>query len=133
MSNDVKKSGRLMKAPENFLATEDSKNPALMRRKFLAASVSSAAASMAALGLSTSAKAAQSVVGQGDPNILNLPAHSTGLGMPVAANPYGMPSQFEKGLQRRESPGLTRVSAASVAFTPLAGYVWHHYAEWLAL
>jgi sulfane dehydrogenase subunit SoxC len=41
--------------------------------------------------------------------------------MPVAANPYGLPSQYEKGLQRRESPGLTRVSAASVAFTPLQG------------
>lgn len=32
-----------------------------------------------------------------------------------------MPSQFEANLQRRESPGLTRVSAASVAFTPLQG------------
>jgi sulfane dehydrogenase subunit SoxC len=50
-----------------------------------------------------------------------MPAHTTGLGMPVAANPYGLPSQYEKGLQRRESPGLTRVSAASVAFTPLQG------------
>ena len=121
MQCDVKKSGRLIKAPENFLVKDDAKSPELMRRKFLAASVSSAAASMAAMGLAGSARAAAPVSGDGDPNILNLPAHSTGLGQPVAANPYGMPSQYEKGLQRRESPGLTRVSAASVAFTPLQG------------
>ena len=121
MENAVKKSGRLVKAPENFLAKEDIKSPALMRRKFLAASVTSAAASMAAMGLSASPRSAVANVGAGDPNILNLPEHTTGLGLPVAANAYGMPSKYEKGLQRRESPGLTRVSAASVAFTPLQG------------
>ena len=121
MSQEVKKSGRLIRAPENFLAKDDVKSPALMRRKFLAASVSTAATSMAALGLAANSRTAHAAVGAGDPNILNLPAHTTGLGMPVAANPYGMPSQYEKGLQRRESPGLTRVSAASVAFTPLQG------------
>ena len=121
MENAVKKSGRLVKAPENFLAKEDIKSPALMRRKFLAASVTSAAASMAAMGLSASPRSAMANVGAGDPNILNLPEHTTGLGLPVAANAYGMPSKYEKGLQRRESPGLTRVSAASVAFTPLQG------------
>lgn len=121
MSVEVKKSGRLVKAPENFLSKEDIKSPELMRRKFLAASVSGAAASMAGLGLASASGKASAAVGEGDPNILNMPAHTTGLGMPVAANPYGMPSQYEKGLQRRESPGLTRVSAASVAFTPLQG------------
>ena len=58
---------------------------------------------------------------EGDANILELPAHSKGLGQPVAARPYGLPSEFEKNLQRRESPGLTRVSAASVSFCPLQG------------
>ena len=58
---------------------------------------------------------------QGDPAILNLPAHSTGLGQPVAARGYGLPSQYENNLQRRESPGLTRVPQASVAFAPLQG------------
>ncbi|WP_425504337.1 sulfite dehydrogenase [Quisquiliibacterium transsilvanicum] len=58
---------------------------------------------------------------QGDPAILKLPAHTTSLGQPVAARGYGVPSQWEKNLQRRESPGLTRVSAASVSFTPLQG------------
>ena len=51
--------------------------------------------------------------------MMNLPAHSKGLGHPVAARPYGLPSEFEKNLQRRESPGLTRVGAASVSFCPL--------------
>lgn len=106
--------GRLMKAPENFLAKEDVKTPEVMRRKFLAASVATAAtAGFAASGPANAAA--------GDPNILTLPEHSVGLGQPVAANGYGVPSQYEKGLQRRESPGLTRVSAASVAFTPLQG------------
>ena len=58
---------------------------------------------------------------EGDAAILELPAHSTTLGQPVAARGYGAPSIHEKNLQRRESPGLTRVSAASVAFTPLQG------------
>jgi len=121
MPTEVKKSGRLIKAPENFLVQDDVKRPELMRRKFLAASVSSAAASMAVVGIASGVRSAHSAPGAGDPNILNMPAHTTGLGMPVAANPYGLPSQYEKGLQRRESPGLTRVSAASVAFTPLQG------------
>jgi hypothetical protein len=33
----------------------------------------------------------------------------------------GKPSEFEKNLQRRESPGLTRVGQASVSFCPLQG------------
>ncbi len=121
MPTEVTKSGRLIKAPENFLVQDDVKRPELMRRKFLAASVSSAAASMAVVGIASGVRSAHAAPGAGDPNILNMPAHTTGLGMPVAANPYGLPSQYEKGLQRRESPGLTRVSAASVAFTPLQG------------
>ena len=59
--------------------------------------------------------------GQGDPAILTLPAHSKGLGQPVAARGYGQPSDHENNLQRRESPGLTRVPQASVAFAPLQG------------
>jgi sulfane dehydrogenase subunit SoxC len=88
-----------------------------MRRKFLAASAAAAGTAV----VSAAAAASNPASGLGDPNILNLPEHTKGLGMPVAANGYGLPSQYEKGLQRRESPGLTRVSAASVAFTPLQG------------
>ena len=85
--------------------------PEAPRRTFLrnALAVSGAAA------LSGAAHAA------GDPAILTLPAHSKGLGQPVAARGYGLPSAHEANLQRRESPGLTRVSQASVSFTPLQG------------
>lgn len=119
---DSSKPGRLLRAPENFVdpalaqeITQDGLNPqrrGFLRKSFMAAS--------AAVGAAAGGRA-MAQVGDGDPAILNLPAHSTTLGKPVAANPYGVPSKFEANLQRRESPGLTRVSQASVAFTPLQG------------
>src|SRR6185295_19298600 len=57
----------------------------------------------------------------GDRAILDLPAHTRGLGQPVASRPYGVPSTHEAALQRRQSPGLTRVGESSVSFTPLHG------------
>ncbi|RJF91777.1 sulfite dehydrogenase [Noviherbaspirillum saxi] len=124
MKDDVKKRGRILRAPENFLdanlaleITEKGLNEerrGFLRKSFLAASA--ALASGSAL-----AQAAASAATDGDVNILTLPEHSTTLGKPVAANPYGVPSRFETNLLRRESPGLTRVNAASVSFTPLQG------------
>lgn len=117
MAGDVPRKGRVLRAPENFvdsaLALDITTNGlneerrGFLRRSFMAAS--------AALASGT----ALAQVGDGDPAILKLPEHSTTLGRPVAANPYGVPSRFETTLQRRESPGLTRVNAASVSFTPL--------------
>ena len=75
----------------------------------------------AALAASGGAFLAKEAIAAGDPAILKLPAHSTGLGQPVAARGYGLPSAYEKNLQRRQSPGLTRVPQASVSFTPLQG------------
>jgi sulfane dehydrogenase subunit SoxC len=77
--------------------------------------------SLALAGGGAAALSAARTSAQGDPAILKLPAHSTGLGQPVAARTYGLPSEFERNLQRRESPGLTRVSQASVSFAPLQG------------
>ncbi|MBU3543168.1 sulfite dehydrogenase [Polynucleobacter sp. MWH-Loch1C5] len=76
-----------------------------------------------ALGAATAGGAvSQALAADGEKVILDkLPWQMT-LGQPVAARPYGMPSQWEANLQRRESPGLTRVSAASVAFAPLQGF-----------
>ena len=74
-----------------------------------------------AAGASTATAAALAQGAKGDPNILEKQVWQTTLGQPVAAKPYGMPSKYEANLQRRESPGLTRVSAASVAFAPLQG------------
>ncbi|HEX7438342.1 MAG TPA: sulfite dehydrogenase [Caldimonas sp.] len=75
-----------------------------------------------ALALGAGALAGQAArAEEGDPAILTLPEHSLGLGQPVAATGYGVPSKWEKNLQRRESPGLTRVGQASVSFCPLQG------------
>ena len=101
----------IQKAPENFLTAQHVSQLKAGRRGFMAGALASAVVGVQAQ--------TQSPLGAGDPNILNLPAHTKGLGQPVAARPYGLPSEFEKNLQRRESPGLTRVGAASVSFSPL--------------
>ena len=108
--------GRLIKAPENFIAPTlaadisahgfDAPRRGFLRQGFLAAAATLGAAAHA---------------GDGDPAILRLPPHSTSLGKPVATTGYGQPSPHEANLQRRESPGLTRVGAASVSFSPLQG------------
>lgn len=107
--------GLLLPAPENFLSPEDIARVAAGRRDFLRRSFELASAAVAAAFVANETEAA------GDPAIAQLPPWSTTLGKPVAANPYGMPSSFERNLVRRESPGLTRVPAASVSFTPLQG------------
>jgi sulfane dehydrogenase subunit SoxC len=119
---DSSKPGRLLRAPENFvdplLAHEITRDGlSEQRRGFLRKSFMAAGAALAA----GAAGRAAAQPGDGDPAILNLPEHSRTLGRPVAANPYGVPSKYETNLLRRESPGLTRVSQASVAFTPLQG------------
>ena len=77
--------------------------------------------SLALAGGAGAALTAPNARAQGDPAILKLPIHSSALGQPVAARGYGLPSEHETNLQRRESPGLTRVSQASVSFAPLQG------------
>ncbi|MDI3513986.1 MAG: sulfite dehydrogenase [Gammaproteobacteria bacterium] len=106
--------GRVRPAPENFLTDEQIAAVKDGRRDFLRKAFLTASAAMAAPAVARAAV-------EGDPAILELPQWSTTLGLPVAANPYGMPSKYERGLQRRESPGLTRVGGSSVAFTPLQG------------
>ncbi|MDB5870862.1 MAG: soxC [Ramlibacter sp.] len=95
--------GPLRKAPENFLDG---------RRGFLRGAVAAAA------GVAIPAARAQAD-GNGDPNILNLPEHSTGLGQGVATDGYGKPSKHEGNVQRRPSPGLTQTAQSSVSFAPL--------------
>jgi sulfane dehydrogenase subunit SoxC len=102
---------RLRRAPESFLDPRQIAEVQAGRRDFLRGALVAATAGMAG----------RAVAADGDPAILNLPEHTRSLGQPVAARPYGLPSQYEKNVQRRESPGLTRVGAASVSFTPLQG------------
>jgi sulfane dehydrogenase subunit SoxC len=112
-------SGRLIKAPENFI------DPAGVRTVFRQAKEGrrdfirqAFAGAVAATG--TGAALAQAgVPADGDPAILKLPAHTTGLGQPVVTDGYGKPSKYEANVQRRQSPGLTQTAQASVSFAPL--------------
>ena len=103
-------------APEDFLTPDQIAQVAAGRREFLRD-----AFALAVGGAATLAHASAHAEFQGDPNILEMPRHTTSLGKPVAASGYGQPSQYERNVQRRESPGLTRVSASSVSFAPLQG------------
>ncbi len=113
-------SGRLRKAPENFLdrngLLEVTAQARDGRRDFLRGAFAFAAATAAMPAARAQGASAPS---DGDPNILKLPEHSTGLGLPVATDGYGKPSKFETNVQRRPSPGLTQTSQASVSFAPL--------------
>jgi len=114
-------SGRVQKAPENFLTqsgikevfAEGKKGRRDFIRNAFAAAAAGAAAPMAM------AQGNPVPVEGGDPNILNLPEHAVGLGQGVAVEGYGKPSKFEANLQRRQSPGLTQTTQASVSFAPL--------------
>ena len=114
-------SGRLKKAPEHFLDAdgirrvfEDARHDRrdFIRRAFAAAGA--AVAAPAVLAQSNPVPAAG-----GDPNILELPEHSKGLGQAVVTDGYGKPSRYEQNVQRRQSPGLTQTAQASVSFAPL--------------
>jgi sulfane dehydrogenase subunit SoxC len=114
-------SGRLRKAPENFLdrdgirrVVEEARNG---RRDFIRKAFVAAGAAAAA----PVARATSNPVGPagGDANILELPEHSAGLGQGVASDGYGKPSKHEANVQRRRSPGLTQTTQSSVSFAPL--------------
>lgn len=111
--------GRVQKAPENFIGADAVSRvfaeAKAGRRDFLRGAFAAAAAAVAAGGASAQSGRAAT----GDPNILDLPEHSRGLGQPVATDGYGKPSKYEANVQRRQSPGLTQTAQASVSFAPL--------------
>ena len=116
--------GRIHKAPESFLNPQGislvQAEACQGRRDFLRDAFSAAAASAGALASGAAyAQTPSTPADGGDPNILELPAHSKGLGLPVATDGYGKPSKFETNVQRRQSPGLTQTAQSSVSFAPL--------------
>ncbi len=134
MSGPEFRLGRLQKAPENFIDSAGSRTVLAEakagRRDFLrralagagvGAGVGAVSATVAGMAIpaATQAQSGPAPAAGGDPNILNLPAHSTGLGQPVATDGYGKPSKFEANVQRRPSPGLTQTPQSSVSFAPL--------------
>ena len=112
--------GRLVRAPEGFLGPEGIKTVFSQartgRRDFIRGALAAAATAAGSLAAAQSNPAPSA---GGDPNILNLPEHSKGLGQGVATDGYGKPSRFESNLQRRQSPGLTQTTQSSVSFAPL--------------
>jgi sulfane dehydrogenase subunit SoxC len=113
----TKKPGRLIKAPENFVDAAGVRNVFAEAKNGRRDFIRGAFAAAAGLAATTATRAA--VPAEGDPAILNLPEHSKGLGQPVVTDGYGKPSQFERNVQRRQSPGLTQTHQSSVSFAPL--------------
>ena len=88
--------------------------PAPERREFLRRT---AAMSGGALAFGATLRASAQDLSRNLPP--NVPEWQTTLGAPILDHPYGVPSSFEAGVKRRESPGLTRTPQSSVSFTPL--------------
>ena len=113
--------GRIRRSPEGFLGADGVKTviseARAGRRDFIRRAFAAAAA-----GAATPLVLAQAnplPPSGGDPNILDLPEHTRGLGQGVATEGYGKPSRFESNLQRRQSPGLTQTTQSSVSFAPM--------------
>ena len=81
------------------------------RRQLLSSSV--------ALGMVGAAKAAYSSENDFSNSPPNLPEWTTYLGDGVDVTPYGLPSQFEDNVIRRNVPWLTATTESSVNFTPI--------------
>ena len=126
MNHENIRSGAIQKAPENFLNRDGIQTVASDarqgRRDFMRTAFAAAAASAGASAALAQGNPVPSA--GGDPNILNLPEHSKGLGQGVATDGYGKPSRYEANVQRRQSPGLTQTTQSSVSRTSFGGYVW---------
>ena len=81
-----------------------------LSRRQLFAAAGAASAGVAAAGVARAA---------GDPAILDVQPWAQDLGDGVDARPYGMPSEFESHVVRRNVPWLTADPVSSVNFTPL--------------
>jgi sulfane dehydrogenase subunit SoxC len=124
LDSEQRSTGRLLKAPENFLDAGGVRtvfSEARSGRRDFIRNAFAAAGALGAAAVAPRAMAQANPVAAdgGDPNILELPAHSTGLGQAVVTDGYGKPSKFEGNVQRRPSPGLTQTTQSSVSFAPL--------------
>ena len=113
--------GRLIKAPESFLDRAGIRQVFAQGRQGRRDFIRNAFVAAGAVAGAPLTKATSNPVPAdgGDPHILVLPEHSKGLGQPVVTDGYGKPSKHETNVQRRQSPGLTQTTQASVSFAPL--------------
>ena len=120
LSPSSQSAGRVRKAPEHFLDTPGIRRVQDEARSGRRGFIRQAFAAAASAAVPVAMAQGNPVPPEGgDPHILNLPEHTTGLGQGVATDGYGKPSRFESNIQRRQSPGLTQTSQASVSFAPL--------------
>ena len=108
--------GHLQRAPENFLSGDAIRAVNAGRRDFLRSSLIAATAAMTAPVVARPAQAAE-----GDAAVLEPQPWAISLGQPVAARPYGTPSQYESALQRRDLSIVTKAGQNSQSFAPLQG------------
>lgn len=118
-SSPSQKFARLRNAPENFISDEFVSEVRQhgwddTRRSFIRKSLMAAGAALGGVARAATQNPPDQMITEPRP-------WSTSLGNPVAFHPYGQPSKYEVNLQRRQSPGLTAVPQASVAFSPLQG------------
>ena len=126
--------GRLIQAPENFLDASGIRRVFAGRRDFIRGAFAGAVAAAAAVAAPRARGASNPVPADGgDPNILNLPEHSKGLGRPVVSDGYGKPSQYEHNVQRRAEPRADADAAGLGVVRAAAVPVRHHHAERPAL
>ncbi|EFO29427.1 sulfite dehydrogenase [Roseibium sp. TrichSKD4] len=92
--------------------TKDKGSPSLSRRSLLKAGLATGGAAVAGV-TATGARA------EGDPVITEIQDWNRYLGDGVDAAPYGLPSEFESEVVRRNVPWLTADAVASINFTPL--------------
>ena len=119
-SEGIVESGRVQKAPENFLTPTDIEEISGGRRSFLRGSFLAAVAAMTGRQAFAQQNTSAMVdAATGDPYILQPQTWATTLGHGVATAPYGLPSKYESDVIRRPSPGLTQTTQSSVSFSPL--------------
>lgn len=112
MADTPARAGRIQPAPVNHVTEDEYREARRLARRRVMLGGGAALAGVAAAG----AARAQSPAPFEPPAVAPW---TQGLGAPVAAKPYGTPSEFESNIQRRESPGLTRTPLSSVSFAPL--------------
>ena len=95
------------RAPEHHLTAETVKETAVSRRQLMGMTVISTLSA----GLSSMSHAQS----------LTMPPWTTSPGFPVAKTPYGQPSRFQSGFERKTLPGLSPVPENSASFSPLQG------------
>jgi sulfane dehydrogenase subunit SoxC len=129
--------GQVRKAPENFVDAEGVRTVFAQaqggRRDFIRNAFAAAVAGTAASSALAQSPQQQPRPADGDPAILQLPAHSTGLGQAVVTDGYGKPSKYEANVQRRQSPGLTPTRAGLGVVRAAAVAVRHRHAQRPAL